>query len=49
MIKIFNKDKKIYSPIRIVEDECPDRQNEKLMMLTNAQIKEIADKITYDI
>jgi hypothetical protein len=45
----FNKDKKIYSPIRIVEDECPDRQNEKLMMLTNAQIKEIADKITYDI
>ena len=45
----FNKDKKIYSPIRIVEDEHPDRQNEKLMILTDAQIKEIADKITYDI
>jgi ADP-heptose:LPS heptosyltransferase len=41
----FNKDKKHYSPIRIVIDECVDRQNETLMNLTDDQIKQIADKI----
>ena len=41
----FNKDKKEYSPIRIVVDECADRKNESAMNLTDDQIKQIADKI----
>lgn len=45
----FYKDKRIYSPIRITVDEYPDRQNEKAMILTDAQIEEIANKICNDI
>ena len=45
----FNKDKRIYSPIRITVDEYPDRQNEQAMTLTDDQIEEIANKILNDI
>jgi len=41
----FNKDKKEYSPIRIIVDECADRKNESTMNLTDTQIKQIADTI----
>lgn len=45
----FNKDKRVYSPIRITVDEYPDRQNEQAMTLTDKQIEEIANKILNDI
>tara|TARA_B100000780_G_scaffold77214_1_gene52149 strand:+ start:4741 stop:5697 length:957 start_codon:yes stop_codon:yes gene_type:complete len=41
----FYKDKRIYSPIRITVDEHSNRQNEKAMALTEAQIQKIASKI----
>ena len=45
----FNKDNRVYSPIRITVDEYPDRQNEQAMTLTDEQIEEIANKILNDI
>jgi|TARA_B110000908_G_scaffold85638_1_gene102327 hypothetical protein len=45
----FNKDKRVYSPIRITIDEYPDRQNEDAMSLTDDQIQEIANTILNDI
>jgi hypothetical protein len=45
----FYKDKRVYSPIRITVDEYPDRQNENAMVLSDAQIEEIANKILNDI
>lgn len=45
----FYKNKRLYSPIRITVDEYPDRQNEKAMALTDAQLEEIANKILSDI
>lgn len=45
----FNKENRIYSPIRICLDEFADRQNETAMVLTDEQIEQIAKKILHDI
>ena len=39
------KDKRKYSPIRMTFDECCDRNNEALMVLTDDKIKEIVKSI----
>ena len=39
------KDKRRYQPIRLAQDECADRNNEDLMVITNDTIKKIMKSI----
>jgi hypothetical protein len=41
----FNKENRVYSPIRICMDDYAERRNENAMMLTDEQLEAIASKI----